>query len=93
MRRLLQVSMLDPCLLFLTFDMNQIEKGSQHHWKEPLKANKVAEFESDFLKGTMIQFCKITKFYRCEYVTGEIGFQVNNLYMLILDYLCNPALG
>ena len=55
MRRLLQVSMLDPCLVFLTFDMNQIEKVSQHHWKEPLKANKVTEFESDLLKDTVLQ--------------------------------------
>ena len=92
MRRLLQVSMLDPCLVFLTFDMDQIEKVSQHHWKEPLEANKVAEFESDLLKATKIQLCKITKFYRCEYVTGDIGFQVNNLSMLILYYLCYPAL-
>lgn len=49
------MSMLDPCLVFLTFDMNQIEKVSQHHWKEPLKANKVTEFESDLLKDTALQ--------------------------------------
>ena len=55
MRRLLQVSMLDPCLVFLTFDVDQIEKVSQHHRKEPLKANKVAEFESDLLKETALQ--------------------------------------
>ena len=55
MRRLLQVSMLDPCLVFLTFDTDQIEKVSQHHWKEPLKANKVAEFESHLLKETALQ--------------------------------------
>ena len=55
MRRLLQVSMLDPCLVFLTFDTDQIEKVSQHHWKEPLKANKVAEFESDLFKETALQ--------------------------------------
>ena len=42
MRRLLQVSMLDPCLVYLNFDMDQIEKVSQHHWKEPLKANKLS---------------------------------------------------
>ena len=55
MRRLLQVSMLDPCLVFLTFDVDQIEKVSQHHRKEPLKANKVTEFESDLLKETALQ--------------------------------------
>ena len=49
------MSMLDPCLVFLTFDMNQIEKVSQHHLKEPLKANKVTEFESDLLKDTALQ--------------------------------------
>ena len=62
MRRLLQVSMLDPCLVFLTFDVDQIEKVSQHHRKEPLKANKFAEFESDLLKATKLQRCKIVKF-------------------------------
>ena len=55
MRRLLQVSMLDPCLVFLTFDADQIENVSEHHWKEPLKANKVTEFESDLLKETALQ--------------------------------------
>ena len=55
MRRLLQVSMLDPCLVFLTFDVDRIEKVSQYHWKEPLKANEVAEFESDMLKATTLQ--------------------------------------
>ena len=59
MRRLLQVSMLDPCLVFLTFDMNQIEKVRQHHWKEPPKANTVAEFKSDLLKDTALQNHKI----------------------------------
>ena len=49
------MSMLDPCLVFLTFDTDQIEKVSQHHWKEPLKANKVAEFESDLFKETALQ--------------------------------------
>ena len=47
--------MLDPRLVFLTFDVDRIEKVSQHHWKEPLKANKVAEFESDMLKATTLQ--------------------------------------
>ena len=56
------MSMLDPCLVFLTFDMNQIENVSEHHWKEPLKANKVTEFESDLLKATKLQRCKIVKF-------------------------------
>ena len=39
---------------------------------------------SDLLKVTKIQVCKITKFYRCEYVTSEMGFQVNN----DLIYIC-----
>ena len=64
--------------------MDKIAKISQHHCKERLKANKVAKFMSDLLKATKIQVCKITKFYRCEYVTSEMGFQVNN----DLIYIC-----
>ena len=69
MRRLLQVSMLDPCLVFLTFDTDQIEKVSQHH---PIKLPSLRVI---CLK---IQLCQVTKFYRCDYVMGEMGFQVNN---------------
>ena len=75
MRRLLQVSMLDPCLVFLTFDVDQIEKVSQHHPIELPNLRVIC------LK---IQLCKVTKFYRSEYVTGEMGFQVNN----DLIYIC-----
>ena len=75
MRRLLQVSMLDPCLVFLTFDVDQIEKVSQHH---PIKLPSLRVI---CLK---IQLCKVTKFYRSEYVMGEMGFQVNN----DLIYIC-----
>ena len=41
---------IDPSTVFSTFDMDQLAKIHQHRWKECLKINKAAKFESDMLK-------------------------------------------
>ena len=55
MRRLLQVSMLDPCLVFLTLTLTKWKKSVNTTGKSLFKANKVTEFESDLLKDTALQ--------------------------------------
>ena len=37
---------------FSPFDMDKFGKICQHHWKERLKINKIAKFESDLLKNS-----------------------------------------
>ena len=34
-------------MVFSTFDMDQLGKSLRQHWKEGLKINKIAKFESD----------------------------------------------
>ena len=34
-------------MVFSTFQMDQLGRIHQHHWKERLKISKIAKFESD----------------------------------------------
>ena len=39
--------LMDPSTVFQTFDMDQVKKIRQHHWKERYNISKLAKFESD----------------------------------------------
>ena len=45
--KILTKNKIDPSTVFSTFDMDKLEKIRRHHWKERLKINKIAKFESD----------------------------------------------
>ena len=49
-RRLRRSSKSSHRPFFSTFDMDKLGKIRRHHWKERLKINKIAKFESDLLK-------------------------------------------
>jgi len=79
--------------VFSTFDMDQLGKILQHHWKERIKISKLAKFESDTVKSERgYSSTKFRKFIEiCMYGTSiklrDFSFVFNKSLSILAVFL------